>query len=92
MPNSLPPLEHGIDMPDNRQSGTTFTLEEPFKEGGFAIMPLKSAGLPDPNRDGLIGAFSYGPNESTGTRIGGPSNSTGGNMVWDGTWVIAIGK
>lgn len=90
MPNSLPPLEHGIDMPDTRTVQPLFSLKEPFKEGGIALMPLKSAGVPDPTKDGLIGAFSFGPDEKASSKaVGG---GVGNNMVWDGTWVIAIGK
>lgn len=90
--NSMPPIEYGIDMPDNLQSARFYSLKEPFEEGGVVIMPMEADGLPDPLSAGTVTAVSIGPDGKP--IFGGKSPVTrgGGPMKWTGTWIVAIGK
>jgi hypothetical protein len=90
MPNSLPPLENGIDMPDSLQASGAFVIEEPFEEGAIIIMPLKQGGVHNAFPTGMIGAYTVGP-DGRNTGMGSSPNNINTDL-WDGTWVIAIGK
>lgn len=90
MPNSLPPLENGIDMPDSVQAGGNFVIEEPFEDGGIVIMPLRDRAPNAVFPNGIIGAYTVGSDGQINRNL--PGNMYGGNMEWNRTWVIAIGK